>query len=96
MKLTHEELEFLSAWAREEWEPACYHLPAHRLQRAHGVSVALLIVFIKTWTESGESENDLEDSRRSAVNATAGLALVHDRGLRRSLGEKPAGDGRDP
>ena len=27
MKLTHDELEFLSAWAREEWEPACYQLP---------------------------------------------------------------------
>ena len=37
MKLTHAELEFLSAWAREEWEPACYDLPAHRLQLAHGV-----------------------------------------------------------
>ena len=37
MKLTHDELEFLSAWAREEWEPACYELPAHRLQLAHGV-----------------------------------------------------------
>src|SRR5438445_545334 len=37
MKLTHEELEFLSAWAREEWEPACYQLPSHRLQLAHRV-----------------------------------------------------------
>ena len=35
MRLTHDELEFLSAWAREEWEPACYRLPAHRLQLAH-------------------------------------------------------------
>lgn len=40
MKLTQEEAEFLSAWAREEWEPACYQLPAHRLQLAHGVSGA--------------------------------------------------------
>ena len=57
MKLTHEELAFLSAWAREEWEPACYQLPAHRLQLAHGVSGAQLIVFIKAWTE-GEGKKD--------------------------------------
>src|SRR3954452_18256418 len=57
MKLTHDELEFLSAWAREEWEPACYQLPAHRLQLAHGVSGAQLIVFIKAWTE-GEGKRD--------------------------------------
>jgi hypothetical protein len=57
MKLTNDELEFLSAWAREEWEPACYQLPAHRLQLAHGVSGAQLIVFIKAWTE-GEGKKD--------------------------------------
>jgi hypothetical protein len=28
MKLTHDELEFLSAWAREECEPACYSFAA--------------------------------------------------------------------
>lgn len=59
MKLTHDELEFLSAWAREEWEPACYQLPAHRLQLAHGVLGAQLIVFIKAWTE-GEGKKDQE------------------------------------
>jgi hypothetical protein len=59
MKLTHEELEFLSAWAREEWEPACYQLPAHLLQLAHGVSGAQLITFIKAWTE-GEGKKDQE------------------------------------
>jgi hypothetical protein len=57
MKLTHDELEFLSAWAREEWEPACYELPAHRLQLAHGVTGAELIAFIKAWTE-GEGKKD--------------------------------------
>ena len=57
MKLTDDELEFLSAWAREEWEPACYQLPAHRLQLAHGVSGAQLIVFIKAWTQ-GEGKKD--------------------------------------
>jgi hypothetical protein len=59
MKLTHDELEFLSALAREEWEPACYQLPSHRLQLAHGVSGAQLLVFIKAWTE-GEGKKDLD------------------------------------
>jgi hypothetical protein len=59
MKLTHDELEFLSAWAREEWEPACYGLPAHRLQPAHGVVGAHLIALIKAWTES-EGKKDQE------------------------------------
>ncbi len=59
MKLTHAELEFLSAWAREEWEPECYDLPAHRLQLAHGVVGAQLIVFIKAWTEV-EGKKDQE------------------------------------
>jgi hypothetical protein len=57
MKLTRDELEYLSAWAREEWEPACYQLPSHRLQLAHGVSGAQLLVFIKAWTE-GEGRKD--------------------------------------
>ena len=57
MNLTQDELEFLSAWAREEWEPACYQLPAHSLQLAHGVAGAQLIVFIKAWAQ-GEGKND--------------------------------------
>ncbi len=60
MKLTQEELEFLSAWAREEWELACYALPAHRLQLAHGVAGAHLIVFIKAWTEvAGKKDQEI-------------------------------------
>jgi hypothetical protein len=59
MKLTLNELEFLSAWAREEQEPACYRLPSHRLQLAHGVTGAQLIVFIKAWTGS-EGKKDLD------------------------------------
>jgi hypothetical protein len=60
VKLTREEIEFLSAWAREEWEPTCYRLPAHRLQLAHGVSGAQLIEFIKAWTESeGKKDQDI-------------------------------------
>ena len=52
MSLTLAELEYLSAWAREEWEPDCYHRPAHRLQLAHGVKGAYLIDLIKAWTEA--------------------------------------------
>src|SRR5580704_17037388 len=66
MKLTQDELEFLSAWAREEWEPACYQLPAHRLQLANGASGAQLIVFIKAWTED-EGKKD-QDILGAAVN----------------------------
>jgi hypothetical protein len=66
VKRTPEELEFLSAWAREEWEPDCYQLPAHRLQLAHGVSGAQLIMFIKTWTED-EGKKD-QDILGAAVN----------------------------
>lgn len=59
MKLTPTEREFLSAWAKEEWEPACYQAPAHRLQLAHGISGALLIDFIKAWTLT-EGKKDQE------------------------------------
>jgi hypothetical protein len=57
LKLRQDELAFLSAWAREEWEPECYRLPAHRLQLAHGLSGAQLILLIMAWTES-EGRND--------------------------------------
>lgn len=63
MILTKAELEFLSAWAREEWEPACYQLPAHRLQLAHGVRGAWLGYFIKAWTEeSGKKDHEIIDT----------------------------------
>jgi hypothetical protein len=65
MNLTRDELEYLSAWAREEWEPACYQLPAHRLQLAHGVAGASLIVFIKAWTEA-ERKKDQEILQEAA------------------------------
>jgi hypothetical protein len=52
MRPTPAEIEYLSAWAREEWEPDCYHRPAHRLQLAHGVRGADLIDFIKAWTQA--------------------------------------------
>jgi hypothetical protein len=59
MRLTHAELEFLSAWAREEWEPECYDLPAHRMQLAHGITGAQMIALIKAWTER-EGKKDQE------------------------------------
>ncbi len=67
MKLTQDELEFLAAWAREEWEPSCYQLPAHRLQLARGVTGAHLITLIKAWTES-EGKKD-QEILGAAVNA---------------------------
>jgi hypothetical protein len=66
MKLTSDELEFLSAWAREEWEPTCYQLPAHRLQLAHKVVGANLLIFIKAWTDA-EGKKD-QDILGAAVN----------------------------
>jgi hypothetical protein len=65
MKLTNSELEYLAAWAREEWEPACYQLPAHRLQLAHGIAGASLIVFIKAWT-TAEKKKDQDILQASA------------------------------
>jgi hypothetical protein len=60
VKLTCEELDFLSSWAREEWEPACYQLPSHRLQLRHKVSGGHLLVFIKAWTEEeGKRDQDI-------------------------------------
>jgi hypothetical protein len=67
MKLTPKELEFLSAWAREEWEPACYELPAHRLQLSHKIPGASLIVFIKAWTEA-ERKKDQQILEAAANN----------------------------
>src|SRR5262249_51543864 len=66
MKLTKAEIDFLSAWAREEWEPECYQRPAHRLQLAHQVTGAHLIVFIKAWTEA-EGKKD-QDILQAAMN----------------------------
>jgi hypothetical protein len=42
MKLTQEEIEYLSAWSHKEWEPDCYQRPAHRLQLSHAVPGAYL------------------------------------------------------
>jgi len=52
VKPTPTEIEYLSAWAREEWGSDCYHRPAHRLQLAHGVRGGQLIDLIKGWTRA--------------------------------------------
>ena len=70
MNLTKNELEFLSAWAREEWEPACYQLPAHRLQLVHGISGESFIVLIKAWTKA-EGKKDQEILQVSANSEPA-------------------------
>jgi hypothetical protein len=67
MKLTPAELEYLAAWAREEWEPDCYRRPAHRLQLAHGVRGAQLIDLIKAWTEAeGKKDQEVLDAAHNA------------------------------
>ena len=52
MSFQPHELEFLSAWAREERAPNPYVLPAHQLQAAHGVKGVSLIRLIKGWARS--------------------------------------------
>lgn len=62
MKLDPLELEFLSAWAREERAPNPYVLPAHQLQAAHGVKGVSLIRLIKAWARSeGRNDEDIFD-----------------------------------
>jgi hypothetical protein len=62
MKLRPDELDFLSAWAREERAPNPYVLPAHQLQAAHGVKGVSLIRLIKAWARSeGRKDEDIFD-----------------------------------
>jgi hypothetical protein len=62
VKLTPKELEFLSAWAREERAPDPYVLPAHRLQATHQVRGVFLIRAIKAWARSsGRKDEDIFD-----------------------------------
>jgi hypothetical protein len=49
MKLKPNELEYLSAWAREERAADPYALPAHQFQATHGVRGITLIRTIKAW-----------------------------------------------
>ncbi len=60
MKLHASELEFLSAWAREEKAPDPYVLPAHQLQAAHQVKSVTLIRAIKAWARAeGRPDEDI-------------------------------------
>jgi len=62
MKLQPQELEFLSAWAREERASNPYVLPAHQLQAAHGVKGVSLIRLIKAWARTeGRRDEDIFD-----------------------------------
>ncbi len=66
MRLAHDELEFLAAWAREERELACYQLPAHRLQLEHGVTGGELAMFINAWARvEGKKDQDVLDAVES-------------------------------
>lgn len=57
--LTPDELAFLSAWAREDREPDCWSLPAHRLQALHKVPASSFIALIKAWARA-EGKRDRE------------------------------------
>jgi hypothetical protein len=60
MLLRRNELEFLSAWAREEKSPDPYTLPAHQLQAAHRVRGVTLIRAIKAWAHAeGRRDEDI-------------------------------------
>src|SRR5215831_10592068 len=60
MRLRTDELEFLSAWAREEKAPDPYALPAHRLQAAHRVRGVTFIRAIKAWARAeGRRDEDI-------------------------------------
>jgi len=60
MRLTRAEVECLSAWAREEWEPDCYQRPAHQYQLTHDVRGWQLALLIKAWTRSeGKRDRDI-------------------------------------
>jgi hypothetical protein len=60
MKPHPKELEFLSAWAREEKALDPYILPAHQLQVLHKVKGVTLIRAIKSWArEEGRRDEDI-------------------------------------
>jgi hypothetical protein len=60
MKLQQKELDYLSAWAREEKAADPYALPAHQLQASHQVSGVTLIRLIKAWARcEGRRDEDI-------------------------------------
>src|SRR5437660_365927 len=67
MKLQPHELEFLSAWAREERASNPYVLPAHQLEAVHGVKGVFLIRLIKAWARSeGRRDEDIFELHHNA------------------------------
>jgi hypothetical protein len=67
MKFQADELEFLSAWAREEKAVDPYALPAHQLQAANKIPSVTLIRAIKAWARL-ENRRD-EDIFNVCANA---------------------------
>src|SRR5438105_4770656 len=62
VQFTPRELEFLSAWAREEKAVDPYLLPAHQLQAANHVRGVSLIRAIKAWARAaGRRDEDIFD-----------------------------------
>jgi hypothetical protein len=60
MQLRPNELEFLSAWAREEKTAHPFDLPAHQLQAAHKVRGVIFIRAIKAWARAeGRPDEDI-------------------------------------
>jgi len=60
MRLSPKELEFLSAWAKEEKAHNPYVLPAHQLQATHQVRGVTLIRAIKAWARAeGRRDEDI-------------------------------------
>jgi hypothetical protein len=60
MRFTPKELEFLSAWAREEKAANPYVLPAHEQQAIHHVRGVTLIRAIKAWARAeGQSDEEI-------------------------------------
>jgi hypothetical protein len=60
MEFQADELEFLSAWAREEKAVNPYALPAHQFQAANKVPSVTLIRAIKAWARSqGRRDEDI-------------------------------------
>src|SRR5262249_4179945 len=62
MKLRADELDYLSAWAREEKAADPCVLPGHKLQAAHQVKSVTLIRAIKAWARAvGKRDEDIFD-----------------------------------
>jgi hypothetical protein len=62
MLLNTKELEFLSAWAREEKARNPYILPAHQQQAARQVRGVTLIRAIKAWARAeGRKDEEIFD-----------------------------------